>query len=462
MERKLKHILAAIALVFVSTTIAQQTRQTNMYRHNMYSLNPAYAGKSGCTEINFSHLNQWVKIDGAPTTNFFSANTRLGKSLGIGANVVIDKLGMFQQISASGSVAYGFKFAKDHNIRVGLSGGYFQMRLDPTDAIAFDSGDNIIDGGVQSSNSVETEAGLMYTFKGLELSFASKQLIETRSNFNYTNLDGYGLKRHFIGYAGYSFILTKAVSLTPSVLYKGVGKVNQFDVNVDVNYNDFIYGGLGYRTGVGLIGRAGVNIRKMFFIGYAYEVPMQNIASYSSGSHEIALGLRLCRKKKEGDHLTDVDPVKAEIDTITIVEKIVDTLIVEKVDTLFIKEPTNDEVRKAMLRASDHLEFEYDKAIILKGSYGDLESLTNLLLVRDELKITLEGHTDSNGTEEYNMRLSENRVESVKDFLVANGVDARRIKTAYYGETRPIADNKTEEGRAQNRRVHMEIINPKD
>jgi len=459
MERRAKYILVAIALTFVSSAIAQQTRQTNMYRHNMYAVNPAYAGYSGCTEINFSHLNQWVKIDGAPTTNFFSANTRLGKSLGIGANVVIDRLGMFQQISASGSVAYGFKIAKEHTIRLGLSGGYFQMRLDPTEAIAFDAGDNIIEGGVQSSNSIETEAGILYAFKGLELSFASKQLIETRSNFNYPDLDGYGLKRHFIGYAGYSFILNKDFTLTPSVLYKGVNNVNQLDINVDVNYNDFIYGGLGYRTGVGLLGRVGINIRKMFFIGYAYEVPMQNIASYSSGSHEIAIGLKLCRKKKEDEHLTAVDPVKASIDTVTVVETITDTLIVEKIDTVYINEPTNDDVRKAMMQAAEHLEFENDKAIILKGSYGDLESLTNILLMREELEIKLEGHTDSNGTEEYNMRLSKNRVEAVKDFLVANGVDAKRIKTAHFGESKPIADNKTEEGRAKNRRVDMEVLN---
>ena len=403
MERRAKYILVAIALTFISSAMAQQTRQTNMYRYNMYAVNPAYAGYSGCTEINFSHLNQWVKIDGAPTTNFFSANTRLGKSLGIGANVLIDRLGMFQQISAAGSVSYGFK--------------------------------------------------------GLELSFASKQLIETRSNFNYPDLDGYGLKRHFIGYAGYSFILNKNFSLTPSVLYKGVNNVNQLDLNVDVNYNDFIYGGLGYRTGVGLLGRIGINIRKMFFIGYAYEVPMQNIASYSAGSHEIAIGLKLCRKKKEDEHLTAVDPVKASIDTVTVVETITDTLIVEKIDTVYIKEPSNDEVRKAMMQAAEHLEFENDKAIILKGSHGDLESLTNILLMREELDITLEGHTDSNGTEEYNMRLSKNRVEAVKDFLVANGVDAKRIKTSHFGESKPIADNKTEEGRAKNRRVDMEVLN---
>jgi len=55
------------------------------------------------------------------------------------------------------------------------------------------------------------------------------------------------------------------------------------------------------------------------------------------------------------------------------------------------------------------------------------------------------------------MRLSKNRVEAVKDFLVANGVEPSRIKTFYYGESKPIDDNKTEEGRQKNRRVEMKI-----
>ena len=453
-----KYFLLSAALVVSTITVAQQTRQTNMYRHNMYSLNPAYAGYSGCTELNFNHINQWVQIDGAPLTNFFSANTRLGKSLGIGANVLLDKLGMFHQVSASGSVSYGFRFAKEHTIRVGVSGGYFQMRVDPSQAVAFDNGDNIVQGGSQSSNSVETEAGLLYSWKGLEFSVSTKQLIETRSNFNYPNSDGYGLRRHYLGYLSYNFLLNKNLSLAPSVLYKGVGNVNQLDLNVDLNYNDFIYGGIGYRTQVGLIARIGVNIRKMFFIGYAYETPMQNIASYSAGSHEIAVGIKLCRKKKED--LTDVNDVQAGVDTVTLVETIRDTLVVERVDTVFVDRPSDEDVRMATLRAADHLEFEHDKAIIIKDSYGDLESLTNLLLIREELHLTLEGHTDSDGTEEYNMRLSKNRVEAVKDFLVANGVAPERIKTSYYGESRPIASNATEEGKAQNRRVNMEVVNP--
>lgn len=468
MKGLIRTLQVLVAIAFFSVAVAQQTRQTNLYGFNKFSMNPAYAGYSGCTEINFSHLNQWVKISGAPATSFLSANTRIGKSLGLGANLLIDRLGMLQQVQASGAASYGFTFADEHHLRVGLSAGYFQMRVDPTDAIALQSGDVIVDGGVQSSNALNTEAGLLYAFKGLELSFASKQVVETRSNVSYPNLDGYGLKRHFIGYAGYNVLINRSFILTPSVLYKGVDAIQQFDINADLNYNDFIYGGLGYRTGAGIVARLGVNIRKFFYIGYAYEIPMQNIASYGAGSHEFALGLKFCKKEKEDvEELVTEEELERITDTVTIVERVVDTvfvdravdtLIVEKVDTVYIdKEVSDEEVEDVMIKASQTLEFEFDKAIIVEDSYGDLEALTNVLLIRKDLNIELEGHTDNNGTEDYNLRLSKNRVEAVKKFLVVNGVDEARIKTSYFGESKPIADNSTAEGRAKNRRVIISI-----
>ncbi len=160
MRINLANILLGLLIIGSVNVWSQQTRQTNMYGYNKYSMNPAYAGASGCTEINFSHLNQWVKVDGAPITNYLSANTRFGKALGVGANVMIDKIGMLQNFTASGSVAYGFTFAKEHIIRLGVSAGYFQLQLDPSSAIAFDQGDVIVEGGVQSANSLLTEAGI--------------------------------------------------------------------------------------------------------------------------------------------------------------------------------------------------------------------------------------------------------------------------------------------------------------
>ncbi|MCJ8291966.1 MAG: PorP/SprF family type IX secretion system membrane protein [Crocinitomicaceae bacterium] len=449
-----KYIAVGVVCMIVSGAFAQQTRQTNLYNYNKFSLNPAYAGSSGCTELNFSHVNQWVKVEGAPTTSFFNANTRLGKNWGVGADILLDRLGLFQQVSVNGAVSYGVTIARDHHVRLGISAGYFQMRIDPTNVIAFDDGDQIIDGGVQTASSLNTSAGVLYQFKGLELSFASKQLIESRSNFNLTGLEGYGLKRHFVGYASYDISLNKQLSLKPNVLYRGVGNVQQFDFNADINYNDFVYGGIGWRTQVGLVARIGVNIRKLFFLGYAYEAPMQNLASYGAGSHEITLGLKFCKKEKEEiiDPIAkNITPVVPVTDTITIVERIVDTVFVDRPIA------TND-INQAMLNASENLEFLYDKSIIVEESYASLEGLTNILLIRKDVKIQLDGHTDGDGTEAYNLKLSKNRVEAVKRFLVANGVDASRIKTDYHGETKPISSNDNENGKARNRRVEMKII----
>ena len=454
-------LIIACSIISLSS-FAQQTPQSNVYSYNKYSLNPAYAGATGCAEIFFSHLNQWVKVEGAPVTSLFSANTRIGKSFGIGGNLLIDKLGMLQQVAASGSISYGFTIAKQHNLRFGITGGYYQFRLNPTGAIAFDAQDVIVNSGSQSSSSINSEVGFLYQFKGLELSFASKQVIQSFSNFGYTGLDGYGLRRHMVGLVGYKFQLNEKLSLKPSVLYKGINNTNQFDINADINYKNFIQGGIGYRTQVGLIGRVGVNIQNLFFIGYAYEVPMQNIAKYSSGSHEIVIGLKLCKKKKPMIDSLLTEEVD-QPDTVYTVEYKTDTLIVERVDTIYINEAnvnriSDQDANRVLDLASRKLEFEHDKAIILKKSYGELESLTNLMLIRQDLRIRLDGHTDNNGTDEYNMTLSKNRVQAVKDMLVSNGVDANRIDLYYYGESNPIADNDTEEGQAKNRRVEMHFL----
>jgi type IX secretion system PorP/SprF family membrane protein len=455
-------ILASILVAI--TGFSQQTPQSNVYGYNRFSLNPAYAGEQGCTEVFFSHLNQWSRIEGAPVTSLLSANTRLGKKWGIGSNVLIDKLGMLQQVAASGSASYGFTLAKEHKIRLGITAGYYQFRINPDGAVAFDLNDNIVNGGSQSSSSINTEIGFLYQFKGLEASFSSKQVIQTFSNFAYSGLDGYGLRRHFIGLLGYKFSLNSNLSLKPSILYKGINNVSQLDINADMTYKNFLQGGLGYRTGVGLIGRIGVNVRDLFFIGYAYEAPIQNIASYGAGSHELILGLKLCRNPKAPtDDEVNTRKSALKTDTIYSVERVIDTLIVERIDTVYLDAPqlkkvSDLEAERVLDLASKKLEFENDKSIILKKSYGELESLTNMLLVRSELKIRLEGYTDNNGTEAYNMELSRNRVQAVKDFLVANGVEASRIEIAYFGESKPIADNNSEEGKAKNRRVEMHYI----
>ncbi|NJL15134.1 MAG: OmpA family protein [Microscillaceae bacterium] len=101
--------------------------------------------------------------------------------------------------------------------------------------------------------------------------------------------------------------------------------------------------------------------------------------------------------------------------------------------------------------------FETGKAIIKPVSYPLLDELVNLLREYPDAFITLEGHTDSEGTEEDNLQLSKDRAASVRQYLIDKGIDATRISSTGYGESRPIDTNATEAGRSRNRRVEMRL-----
>ena len=101
--------------------------------------------------------------------------------------------------------------------------------------------------------------------------------------------------------------------------------------------------------------------------------------------------------------------------------------------------------------------FDYDSAIIRPGLYSEIDRISNVLIKYPQTVIRVEGHTDSTGSESYNMVLSQRRADSVKNLIVQRGVSLTRIETMPYGESMPIADNSTEAGRSMNRRVEIKI-----
>jgi outer membrane protein OmpA-like peptidoglycan-associated protein len=102
--------------------------------------------------------------------------------------------------------------------------------------------------------------------------------------------------------------------------------------------------------------------------------------------------------------------------------------------------------------------FDFDKADIKPESYPILDEVTEYLKSNPDLKMEAQGHTDSKGTAEYNLKLSDRRAASVKKYLVDKGIEADRLETKGYGLTKPIAPNDTEENRARNRRVEFKPI----
>jgi len=116
------------------------------------------------------------------------------------------------------------------------------------------------------------------------------------------------------------------------------------------------------------------------------------------------------------------------------------------------------EVQEILNTAFENLEFETGKDVIKSESIPSLTELAEVLVKRPEWKLQIAGHTDNVGDDQKNLILSKKRAESVKRFMESQGIDTSRLSVLYFGETQPIGDNSTPEGRQKNRRVEMTII----
>ncbi len=115
-------------------------------------------------------------------------------------------------------------------------------------------------------------------------------------------------------------------------------------------------------------------------------------------------------------------------------------------------------VRKVVDKLTLHVNFDFNKATIRKPDDADLQKAIAFIKKYPSAQISLVGYTDSIGSDAYNLKLSEKRAESVKDYLAKHGVDGARIQTSGRGKADPIGDNKTEKGRFENRRVEVLIL----
>ncbi len=105
--------------------------------------------------------------------------------------------------------------------------------------------------------------------------------------------------------------------------------------------------------------------------------------------------------------------------------------------------------------------FDFDKATLRPESFNELDRLVQLLNENPGIRVELSAHTDSKGSDDYNMKLSQKRAESVVNYLVGKGIAMDRLIAKGYGETQPIDTNDTEEGRQNNRRVEFKILSAK-
>lgn len=141
----------------------------------------------------------------------------------------------------------------------------------------------------------------------------------------------------------------------------------------------------------------------------------------------------------------------------------IDDVVLKKIPPILpIPVPDDDltkvKIEKGKVVILKNIYFETDGFELEPRSYYELKKLVFLLRQNPTMTIEIRGHTDNQGTHDYNMKLSQDRAESVVNFLIYNGIKPFRLKSKGFGETEPLTENSTEDGRQNNRRVEFAIL----
>lgn len=120
--------------------------------------------------------------------------------------------------------------------------------------------------------------------------------------------------------------------------------------------------------------------------------------------------------------------------------------------------PKRVQVTADAIVINDKIMFEYNKAVIKEESYDLLNEIADVIKANPQIKeLSVEGHTDSDGSNKYNKKLSDKRAAAVRTYLVEHGIAENALLSKGWGEEKPIADNESDEGKAKNRRVEFII-----
>jgi OmpA-OmpF porin, OOP family len=178
----------------------------------------------------------------------------------------------------------------------------------------------------------------------------------------------------------------------------------------------------------------------------------QEVAALKGRVANVETAISDLKKDSDGDGVADQFDKCPNTPAGTVVDGSGCPLVIPKLDTAAFCKACQGTAATAA--AYSNIQFEFDSSVLKTSSYPVLDA-TSADLRANSKTVTLAGYASSEGTAAHNMRLSKDRANSVKTYLVNSGVDAKRLKVKGFGETHPIADNSTEEGRVANRRVEF-------
>jgi type IX secretion system PorP/SprF family membrane protein len=315
--QNLKKILsfAAFAVIIYLIPLKGYGQQLPVYSQYMMSkflINPAVAGSEGYTAFNLTSRKQWLGIKDAPLTFAASGQTRLMKSssssrgrsstsgghpsgmgrVGLGGYIFNDRHGLVSRSGLQLTYAYHIPFDRSQ-LSFGLSGTFWQFRLDRASARLFNPDDELFNSMDNALFIPDANLGIYYSDERYFVGFSAAQLFQSTFKFGGKGYDEFKLHRHFYLMGGYNFMASDKIAVEPTMLIKTTNQWNiQMDLTANVYFIENYWAGISYRTPSTLVLMGGVKVDKFYF-GYAFDFSFNSIMYHSYGSHEILIALKL-------------------------------------------------------------------------------------------------------------------------------------------------------------------------
>lgn len=333
---RLLRILGCLFLLsMVISTHAQQKPHYTQYILNQYIINPAITGIENYVDVKASHRRQWVGIQDAPVTTYFSIHGALNKSgtkstptsfpipgenprgssyweqyeapdphHGIGVQVVQDVTGPLSNLSAQATYAYHLPLNANTTLSAGLGVGFNRLGLDPA---KLNFGDVTVDpvvytSGILNNTRLDMSAGLYLYSADYFLGVSAQQIVPQTIDFSngYIRPQTGKTVPHLFATAGYRMLLGENFNFIPSVMVKYINPVPvQVEGNLKLQYRGLAWIGASYRHQDGFAGMLGVNISNIQ-MGYAYDYTTSRLNNFSKGTHEFLIGFLLGNKYPDG------------------------------------------------------------------------------------------------------------------------------------------------------------------
>tara|TARA_R110002126_G_scaffold291495_1_gene453194 strand:+ start:25903 stop:26859 length:957 start_codon:yes stop_codon:yes gene_type:complete len=294
-KKKKTEVLFLVLLLMSLQSYSQQLPHYTQYLYNMQIVNPAFVGYRADLSMSFLARQQWVGVEGAPTTRTFSLNGRTRRGLGIGTTIVNDKIGLSEVTNINVDASYTLVLSQKSRLSLGLKGGLMFFNNNLFDGITPDS-------EVYASTTrrfINVGFGGVYYTKKFYIGLSVPQLLESPQFYIEDNFKQGSLSKNpniFLS-TGVLFKLSEDVFFRPSTMVRYTTNLPvSVDVNTSLLYKNRIETGVSYRYKNAVSGLFTVILNKKYRVGYAYDHRF-SILGGNLSSHEIVFQMDLNFKR---------------------------------------------------------------------------------------------------------------------------------------------------------------------